>query len=610
MELRTFARLLRRGWVFIVACVVIGGAIGVVLTITTKTTYQSTAKVFVASNAGADNTSLAAGNTFTQDRTAAYVIFAKSPQVTNQVIGYLTKVKNEKLDLTPQELAQKINATVEDNKVVIDIAVTDGNPIQAQLLAQTVSTFFIKAVVDNEQTQGAPQTSPPPSPTTATTSAGASSSAAASPTGSVSGTPSGTPAGSTSGSPAGSGAPPASGSAPATPSATPTPTDWTTVYPSTSNITNSVVKLTQAYPANLPVNPVAPKPTLNIALGVLIGLLLSLGIIILRDVLDNTMKGPTDFEKLGVPVLGTVPFDRRAARTPVAFRGDLHSARSEAYRAIRTNMQFVDVDNPPHLIAVTSAMPGEGKTTTAINLASALAEAGYRVCLIDADLRRPSVAKTLGLVGDVGFTSVLISDTPVEDVLQNAGRNLAVLTSGPVPPNPSELLITDHARSVITEIADKVDYCVIDTPPLLPVTDGAELSTIADATLIIARARKTTEDQTKRAIEALAKVGQKPVGVIINMISGSSTSDYEAGYYYAPYRPERRAERRAKADDNGSTPTETTEAADASTATAGSADEAPPVETADASAPTASHAAPEGDAAETVEDAETAHSGR
>jgi len=143
-------------------------------------------------------------------------------------------------------------------------------------------------------------------------------------------------------------------------------------------------------------------------------------------------------------------------------------------------------------------------------------------------------------VGDVGFTTVLIGKAPVESVLQNAGRNLAVLTSGPVPPNPSELLISEHAREVIADIASKVDFTIIDTAPLLPVTDGAEIATIADATLIVARSGKTTRDQAQRSVEALAKVGERPVGVILNMITrGRGNYDYGYGYYYTDYRPKR-----------------------------------------------------------------------
>ena len=245
-------------------------------------------------------------------------------------------------------------------------------------------------------------------------------------------------------------------------------------------------------------------------------------------------------------MLGLVPFDKRTPKAPIAFRTDPHSSRSEAYRQLRTNMQFVNIDRPAKIIAVTSAVPGEGKTTTALNLAAALAEAGFRVCLIEADLRRPTLAKSLGLVGDVGFTTVLIGQAPVEAVLQNAGRNLAVMTSGPVPPNPSELLITDQASAIIQHVAEKVDYTIIDTAPLLPVADGAEIAARADATLVVHHAGKSTKDQAARSIEALEKVGVRPVGVILNMITRSrGTYDYNYGYYYA-YRPDRS---RAKRDD-------------------------------------------------------------
>ncbi len=310
-----------------------------------------------------------------------------------------------------------------------------------------------------------------------------------------------------------------------------------------------VVKLTVIHPASLPTGPIKPNKLLDVGLGLLVGLLIGIGVVVLRDVLDNTVKGPQDFEDLDVPVLGLVPFDKRTPRTPVAFRGDPHSVRSEAYRQLRTNLQFVKVDQMPRVIAITSGVPGEGKTTTAINLAAALAEAGHRVCLVEADLRRPTIASTLGLVADVGFTTVVIGKASVESVLQNAGRNLAVLTSGPVPPNPSELLGSEQARSVIRMIAEHVDYVVVDTAPLLPVADGAEIASICDATLIVHHAGKSTKDQAARSIDALAKVGERPVGVILNMMTKSRGSyDYGYGYYYS-YRPERsRSRGRAQAE--------------------------------------------------------------
>lgn len=301
-----------------------------------------------------------------------------------------------------------------------------------------------------------------------------------------------------------------------------------------------LVKLTVIQPAVVPDAPIKPNKVLNLGLGLVLGLLLGIGLAVLREMLDTSIKGPQDLEELGVPVLTNVPLDKRTQRSPIAFRADAHGPRAEAYRTLRTNLQFVDVDNPPRIIAVTSALPGEGKSTTALNLAAALAEAGSRVCLLEADLRRPSIAKAVGIVGEVGFTTVLVGRAPVDSVLQSLGTNLTVMTSGAVPPNPSELLGSRHAREVIEQLSSEFDFVVVDTPPLLPVTDGAQLATIVDATLLVHRVGKTTRDQLIRSVSALEKVGRRPVGVILNMLNRSrgGTYVYEYGYYYAEYRPQ------------------------------------------------------------------------
>jgi capsular exopolysaccharide synthesis family protein len=306
----------------------------------------------------------------------------------------------------------------------------------------------------------------------------------------------------------------------------------------------AAVKLTVIHPATVPTVPITPNRTLNVGLGIVAGLLVGIVIVVLRDVLDNTVKSPEDFDELGVPVLAMVPFDKRTSKSPIAFRSDPHGVRAEAYRQLRTNLQFVNVDRSPRIIAVTSAVPGEGKTTTAINLAAALAEGGYRVRLIEADLRQPGIAKVLGLVGEAGFTTAIIGKAPIEAVLQNAGRNLEVLTSGPVPPNPSELLISDQSHRIIEQLAEEVDFTIIDTAPLLPVADGAEVATMADATLVVHHAGKSTRDQAARSVEALAKVGKRPAGVILNMVT-RARGGYDYGYYYT-YRPERSRKREAE----------------------------------------------------------------
>jgi capsular exopolysaccharide synthesis family protein len=228
-----------------------------------------------------------------------------------------------------------------------------------------------------------------------------------------------------------------------------------------------------------------------------------------------------------------IPLDKRTPTAPIALRADPHGNRAEAYRQLRTNLQFVNVDHAPRVIAVTSAVPGEGKSTTALNLAASLAEAGSRVCLIEADLRRPTIAATLGLVPDVGFTTVVIGKAALQDALQNAGRNLAVLVCGPVPPNPTELLSSEHARNLIRTLGDQVDYAIIDTAPLLPVADGAEVAALADATIVVHHAGKTTRDQVARSVQALERIGERPVGAVLNMITRrTGRYDYGDSYYY------------------------------------------------------------------------------
>lgn len=293
---------------------------------------------------------------------------------------------------------------------------------------------------------------------------------------------------------------------------------------------NPVVKLTVIHPATVPGSPVKPRPINNIGLGLGIGLFLGVATVLVRDVLDNTVRRPQDIEEFGLTVLGDVPFDKNTSKLPNAFRDDPHGSRADAYRQIRTNMQFADVNGPPRIIAVTSAVPGEGRSTTAINLAAALAEGGNRVCLIEADLRHPSLAKSFGIASGVGLTSVLTHDASVESALQDVDSNFVVLTSGPVPPNPSELLITDHARKVIADIAAMVDFTVIDTAPLLRVTDGVEVAALADATLVVHHAGKTTREQAALSVGALNKVGKRAVGVVLNM--GQRSRGVPRNYHY------------------------------------------------------------------------------
>ena len=238
-----------------------------------------------------------------------------------------------------------------------------------------------------------------------------------------------------------------------------------------------------------------------------------------------------------------------ASRHPVATRAGNRNLRAENFRQLRANLQFANVDEHPRIIAITSSIPGEGKTMVAMNLASTLAEAGFTVCLVDADLRRPTVAKVMGLASPVGLTSVLINQIDLMEALQSAGSNLYVLSSGPTPPNPSEVLASSYVRDVVHSLLEKVDYVIIDTAPLLPVADGSEVAALADGTLLVARHKLTTDAQVKRAAASLARVDAKLVGVVLNRVPNRRNGEYGYTYYRAEDEPRTRSRHQGDAGD-------------------------------------------------------------
>jgi capsular exopolysaccharide synthesis family protein len=303
-------------------------------------------------------------------------------------------------------------------------------------------------------------------------------------------------------------------------------------YSTSSSGKTPSVHLFLTDPATAPTSPSAPKPVLNIALGVFLGLLVGAALAVARDILDNRVKDPETLAKVaGSASMGVVVDDPKTARHPIATRAGTRSIRAENYRQLRANLQFANVDDHPRVIAVTSSIPTEGKTTVAINLASTLAEAGFSVCLVDADLRRPTVAKVLDLLSPVGLTSVLIHQIELSEALQNAGSSFYVLTSGPTPPNPSEVLASSYVRDVIRSLLDKVDYVVVDTAPLLPVADGSEVAALADGTLLVARHGLTTDTHIKRAVQTLERVDAKLLGVVLNRVPPKRNDEYGYTYY-------------------------------------------------------------------------------
>lgn len=289
--------------------------------------------------------------------------------------------------------------------------------------------------------------------------------------------------------------------------------------------------------ASIPSEPVVPKTARNIAIGLALGLAAGVGLAVIRDLLDNTVKRRETLEEItGTGIVGSIPLDKERRKHPaITFEND-NSGIAEAFRKLRTNLQFLSVDKPPRVIVVTSSMPSEGKSTTAINIALALAEAENNVVLVDGDMRRPTMHKYLDLIGPVGFSTVLSGAASLEEALQKTRfPGLTVLTSGAVPPNPSELLGSQSARNMLNELRSKFDYVIVDSTPLLAVTDAAILAAAADGVLVIARYGHTKRDQLAHAIDNVNAVGASLLGAVFTLMPTRGGSSYSYSYSYTYY---------------------------------------------------------------------------
>ena len=301
---------------------------------------------------------------------------------------------------------------------------------------------------------------------------------------------------------------------------------------------SKTVKASIITPASVPVEWTSPRVLLNLALGALIGLLLGVGQAVLRVRLDTRVVGEADVALVtDRSVVGAIAFDTDAKNHPLIFQTAAHSVRAEAYRRLRTNLQFLQLSGRKGSIVVTSSIADEGKTTTAINLASTLADAGQSVLLIDADLRRPSIATYVDLDGTAGLTDVIIGRSTLADVVQPLGHgNLHVLLSGRIPPNPSELLGSQPMEKLLAEATDRYDRVIIDSPPLLPVTDAALLSRFVGGVLLVVGSGSVTKPELENAIGTLEAVDASILGLVLNRLRASELGHYGYHHYYEQHQ--------------------------------------------------------------------------
>jgi succinoglycan biosynthesis transport protein ExoP len=310
-------------------------------------------------------------------------------------------------------------------------------------------------------------------------------------------------------------------------------------------------------PALEPSDPIRPRNITLLPMGTLIGLLVGLGLVFARDALDNSIKTPDDVEQqLGVTFLGLLPRSDEGAAPRYGRRGRRKGAQegttvaelivherplsgvAEAARSIRTNLMFMNPDKPYKKLLVTSAAPAEGKTTVACSIAIAFAQGGQRVCIVDCDLRRPRLHRIFDRVGDAGITSVMLGEATLDEVVKpTAVTNLWSIPAGPLPPNPADLLHSARFKRLVDELSERFDRVIVDSPPVVAVTDSAIISTLVDGTLFVVRSFKTPRNLVAQGLRSIRDIDGNVIGAVLNAVNLNS-NEYSYYYHYYYYKRE------------------------------------------------------------------------
>jgi capsular exopolysaccharide synthesis family protein len=296
------------------------------------------------------------------------------------------------------------------------------------------------------------------------------------------------------------------------------------------------VVATVVAPAAVPTEWTSPRVSLNLALGLLLGLLVGVGQAVLRSRLDTRVVTEDDVALVtDSSVIGTISYDKIFATEPLVMTADPQSPRAEAFRRLRTNLQFLTLEGRSRILVITSSIAGEGKSTTAINIATTLADAGESVLLIEADMRRPKIGDYLGIESAAGLSTVIIGRAGLADVVQPVGAGvLHVMASGQLPPNPAELLASDAMKALLEEAAATYDTVLLDCPPLLPVTDAAVLSSLAAGALVVVGSGSVTRPELADSLQSVELAGGRVLGLGLNMAKVEHVG-YGRDHYYRHY---------------------------------------------------------------------------
>ncbi|WP_092667627.1 polysaccharide biosynthesis tyrosine autokinase [Agrococcus carbonis] len=476
MELRDFARLLRKYWALLIVATLLGVGAGWLAALLQPPTYTASTRVFVSVRSGETASDLAQGSSYTESRVASYASLANSQRVLDDVIAQL------ELGTDYWTLAEHVEATIVPDTTVIDITASDGDAVRAVALADATAASLSTTVSEIESRPGL----------------------------------------------------------------------------------SSPVQLAVVQAARPPEAPTTPRPALYMTLAGLLGLALAAVIAVLRDALDTRIHAERDLRDITTaPLLGAIGLDPKAKQRPLVMRADPHSMRAESFRALRTSLRFVGIDERARTFVVTSPLPGMAKSTTTANLGLALADAGQRVIVVDADLRKPKIAEYLNLEGSVGLTDVLIGSARLPDVVQQWGDTcLSVLPAGQIPPNPSEMLSSKAMSALLDRLRHDYDCVLVDSPPLLPVTDAAVIAEQVDAALMVVSVRRTKKHQLELALRRLSTVDARVGGIVFTMVPLREAEVYGYGSYGAAASPTPPAAASDEPAARGSEPAESADPAE------------------------------------------------